>query len=148
MSRPERAVAALMRWRTFGESRAREAFARQTHQTQQAATEADDARDMRDGIAGERYELMQQDTIDLDRMDVVRAIEHVAEDALREREDELRAARDKQAEAQQRYVAARAQSRVVEARRDRITHAAADQREKRLFDWMADMHVASRRRTP
>ena len=132
MSRNERAVAALMRWRAFGESRAREAFARQTHETQQAATEADDARDLRDGVAQQRLDLM----------------EHVAEDELREREEALRREREKQAAAQQRYVAARAQVRVVEARNERITHAAADQREKRLFDWMADMHASRSRRTP
>ncbi|MGH8076439.1 MAG: hypothetical protein ACREPE_03810, partial [Lysobacter sp.] len=63
---------------------------------------------------------------------------------LRARQDELAAAQQLRDDAQTVYIAARADTRVVNARGDRLAAAERDRREKTLFDWMADLHTQSR----
>lgn len=137
-------VSALARWRAFGEARASDRFRRESFETRQAAARADEAGTRLNDVSQSRSALLRADDIDLPRLQVSAQIEHATAEHLRARQDELAAAQQRRDDAQSTYVAARADTRVADARGERLATAERDRREKTLFDQMADLHTQSR----
>lgn len=137
-------ISALTRWRAFGETRASDLFQRENFATHQASARVDTASAQLDDVSQSRSALLLVDDIDLPRLQVAAQIEAASAERLRARQDELEAAKRLRDDAQAVYVAARGDTRVVNARGERLAAADRDRIEKTLFDWIAELHVQSR----
>lgn len=147
MSRSPRAVAALRRWRAFGEAQARDGLRQQQDQLQQAADASDAAQRRHAEIADARLQLLQPGTLDFVRLQIAAQLDAVALEDSETRRQQCEAAERDRDQARDEYVSARAATKVADARRRRLAEAAAEQREKQQFDWMADLLVGTRTRT-
>lgn len=143
--RGQGSISALARWRAFGEARASERFQHENSAEYRAREICDEARTKLQDVEQSRAALLGVDDIDLPRLQVAAQIERASAEQVRARQYELAAAQRLRDAAQAAYVAARADTRVVDARGARLDSAEADRREKALFDWMADLHAQSRR---
>ena len=143
--REQGSISALARWRAFGEARAMDRFRHESFEMHQAAARVDEAGARLEDVSQSRSALLRHDDIDLPRLQITAQIEHATAAHLRARQDELTAAQQLRNAAQAVYVAARADTRVVDARGERLATAERDRREKTLFDRMADLHMQSRR---
>ncbi len=138
------ALPALARWRAFGEARAADSFQREAFATSQADARTEDARlhlqDVFDSVSA----LLDAESIDLPRLQLASQIHDAAADRLQEHSELSAAARALRDEAQSVYVAARADTRMVEVREQRRSAVESERREKLMFDRMADMRIQTR----
>lgn len=138
------ALAALVRWREFTETRASDVFRRSNQVADKARIASMDAQDKVDAIQQVRLRVLQERNIDLARLHLVAQVEDVAQDVARERERELDVAQEARQEAQNAYVEARAQTRVADSRNERLSRQRREHEEKLMFDRMADLYTQSR----
>lgn len=138
------ALAALVRWREFTETRASDVFRRSNQVADKARIASVDAQDKVDAIQQVRLRVLQERNIDLARLHLVAQVEDVAQDVARERERELDVAQEARQEAQNAYVEARAQTRVADSRNERLSRQRREHEEKLMFDRMADLYTQSR----
>lgn len=138
------ALAALVRWREFTETRASDVFRRSNQVADKARIASVDAQDKVDAIQQVRLRVLQEHNIDLARLHLVAQVEDVAQDVARERERELDVAQEARQEAQNAYVEARAQTRVADSRNERLSWQRREHEEKLMFDRMADLYTQSR----
>jgi len=138
------ALAALVRWREFAETRASDVFRRSNQAAESARSECMDAQGKVDAIQQARLRALQAASIDLARLQLVAQVEDVAQAVVRKRQRELDIAQDARQEAQNAYVEARAQTRVADSRNERLAQQRHEHEEKLMFDRMADLYTQSR----
>jgi hypothetical protein len=138
------ALGALIRWRDLAETRAADAFRSSNDEVRRAREHSDSARGKAMDIQRRRGEMLVAACIDITQLQYAADIEERAwSDALAQRA-ELQAAEQAREAAQAVYVDARAQTRVVEARHERLSAIECDRQEKATFDRMADLYAATR----
>lgn len=137
------AISTLVRWRVFQEALAERNCQQASGRVLQANAEHAKARDAATMISGRREELLSGGALDLTLLQAVAEFERVAWDEEALRRDALRACERARDEALATHLDARTRTRVAETRRDRVVAEARDQEEKRMFDQMASLLVAS-----
>ncbi|MDQ3286715.1 MAG: hypothetical protein M3Q42_00390 [Pseudomonadota bacterium] len=144
MSRAKGALPALARWRAFEEARVADRFQRESFAAHQADARAEETRCKLEDVSQSVAALLVTTSIDLPRLQLASQIRNSAADLHQADVEVSDAARMLRDSAQAAYAAARAQTRVVEARGQRRTAAESDRREKLMFDWTADLHSRGR----
>lgn len=143
-SRKQRTLTALVRWRDFAESRASDTFRRCNGEVRHAQQELDAAADKLEDIQRSRTQLLDAPQVDLTLLQFAADIEEIAWQVALDRRVELDTAEQARDSAQAVYVNARAQTRVVDTRRERVATIESDRQEKTMFDWMADLYTQTR----
>lgn len=138
------ALGALVRWRDLAETRAADAFRNSNDEVRRARQQSDSARGKAMDIQRRRGEMLSAARIDPARLQYAADIEERAWNVALAQRAELEAAEQARDAAQAAYVDARAQTRVVEARHERLSTIECDRQEKATFDRMADLYVATR----
>lgn len=138
------ALAALVRWREFTETRASDVFRRSNQAAEKTRIASMDAQSKVDAIQQARLHVLQEESIDLARLHLVSQVEDIAQAAAHECERELDAAKEVRQEAQNAYVEARAQTRVADSRNERLSRQRREHEEKLMFDRMADLYTQSK----
>jgi len=138
------ALAALVRWREFTETRASDAFRRSNQVAEKARIACMDAQGKVDAIQQARLLVLQEESIDLARLHLVVQVEDIAQAVARECERELDVAQEARQTAQSAYVEARAQTRVADSRHERLSRQRREHEEKLMFDRMADLYMQSK----
>ena len=138
------ALGALIRWRDLAETRAADAFRSSNDEVRRARQESDSARGKAMDIQRRRGEMLSATSIDPTRLQYAADIEERAWSAALAHRAGLEAAEQARDAAQAAYVDARAQTRVVEARHERLSAIECDRQEKASFDRMADLYAATR----
>lgn len=133
------AVAALARWRAFGQTLAERAHRQASAECADARAKADAARANVDAVTHHLRDMLSAPILDLAKLQCVAQIEAHALAVAANRDLDLAEATDKQQAAMSRHLEARAKTRIVENRYERIAAAAADRTEKRDFDRMAEL---------
>lgn len=147
MSRqPLKAIATLVRWRKFEESLASDEFRRSHVQAQRSAEQADGANGKVGDVRQRLSEMLAAPQLDLERIRLAAQIEEDAWRRLQMAEAELAEARQQRDIAQARHVETRARTRVSQARQQKKKAACDERIEKILFDRMADIYLAGRKR--
>lgn len=141
------AIATLVRWREFEESRALNGYRQTAVEAEKRRAMLDQAETSVDDVRRYRLDLLQATTLDMARLHVASGVEDMARLSASQREAELEAARKRQDSARAANVAARAQTRVAESRRARVSACESERIEKTLFDWMADLRISGRSKT-
>lgn len=146
MSRdPNKAIATLVRWREFQEARASDEFRQRSAKTRQAKATVDLANANVEKVQKHRALLLESPNLDLPRLLMAAQIEEVHWHQLREHQAVHVAAQELEGQALAQHVAARAHTRVAEARKQRKNAEHSDHAEKMSFDWMADLHNQHRK---
>lgn len=137
------AISRLVRWRAFQEALAERSCQQAAARVLAASDAHEKACAAADSIARRRDELLSAGALDLTLLLAVAEFEGLARDEQTRRLDALRERERESKEAIAAHVDARTRTRVAETRRDRVVAEARDQEEKRLFDQMASLLVAS-----
>jgi hypothetical protein len=137
------AISTLVRWRAFEEALAERSCQQASARVLAANDAHEKASAAADSIARRRDELLSAGALDLTLLQAVAEFEGLARDEEDRRREALRQRERERDEAITAHVDARTRTRVAETRRDRIVAEARDQEEKRLFDQMASLLVAS-----
>lgn len=141
------AIATLVRWREFEESRASDVYRQRAVEAEKRRGMLDQAETSVDDVRRYRLDLLQAPRLDMARLHVASGVEAIARLKADECETELKTARERQEAARAIHVAARAQTRVAESRRARVSACESERIEKTLFDWMADLRISGRSKT-
>lgn len=144
MTRRQESVAALLRWRAFGESKARERFGSASAVARAALASAEAADARLTALSNRRRDLLSADALDLARLQTIADFERMAEHISIECHQSADSARDAMEQAQADYLHARTATRSIETRHRRMATAAADQAEKRAFDQISDLLVQTK----
>jgi hypothetical protein len=135
------AVETLVRWRELKEAIAKRAYRSAALRESVALGASDAANKNLADIQRRRTELLSEATIDLMRVQAVAEIETGAWSVVDQKLAELADARTRTGEALSLHCDARAQSRVADARRERIASVHADRCEKLSFDRMSALRA-------
>lgn len=138
------AIATLVRWREFEESRASAEFQRSCEQVRRSAERTAAAEAGIQRIRHRQSQLQSAPNLDLERIRLVAQIEEIAWQTLREAELESAQADEQRQAAMARHAQARARTRVGRTRLEQAQAQNADREEKLSFDRMADIHQARR----
>lgn len=138
------ALARLLRWREFQESRTADAYRQRAVATRQCRDAVEEAEKQRTSVELRRQALFEAGLLDIEALRTTAAWDTRAREELAEREAELRSAEADQEAARSAHVDARSRTRVVQARRTRAATAEHDRQEKTSFDQVADL-LAGRR---
>lgn len=138
-SRKIDAVAALVRWRSFGQTLAERAHRRASAECTEARTKADAARSNVDAVTHHLRDMLSAPILDLAKLQCVAQMQEHALAVSASRDMDLAEASDKRQAAMSMHLEARTKTRIVESRHERIAAAAADRAEKRDFDRMAEL---------
>lgn len=141
------AIATLVRWREFQESRASATYRQCAAAAEKSQAMLVEAEAGVDDVRRYRLDLLQATRLDMARLHVASGVEDVARLNANERQAELVATRERQDSARATHVAARAQTRVAESRHARVSACESERAEKALFDWMAELRVSGRSKT-
>jgi hypothetical protein len=136
----------LVRWRSFGESRAADALRASSAEAASAQSRADAAHETILAQQARRGELLAPGVLDLGLMHAAAQVEADARSRAEQREALLRMAREEEAQAREAHLQARARTRVAEGRRGRLAAQEQGRREKTDFDRVADAYQANVRR--
>lgn len=139
-----KAIATLVRWREFEESRASSAFQGSCEQARSCAERVVAAEDGIERIRSHRSQLQASPSLDLERIRLVAQIEEAAWERWQDAERESASAEERRLAALARHAQARARTRVGAARLRAARTAGAEREEKQLFDRMADIYQARR----
>jgi hypothetical protein len=142
------AISTLVRWRAFQEAVAERVCQQAAGRVLESATALQSARTDADVIVRRRSEMLDAGMIDLGLLQIVAEFERKAWDVVDARRETLRMHERERDDALAEHLAARTRTQVAETRRDRVVAEARDQEEKRLFDRMASLLVASTAATP
>lgn len=133
------AVSTLLRWRAFREALAERDRIAVAAELREAVARRDEARSIAAGVARHREALLSAPDLDLGLLQRVAACEMRALDDVSDRLDALNACERRHEDARASHLRARADVRVAETRHARLSAAAADLEEKRMFDRMASL---------
>lgn len=133
------AIAALARWRAFGQTLAERAHRQASAECADARTKADAARSNVDAVTHHLRDTLSAPILDLAKLQCVAQMQEHALAVAANRDLDLAEATDKQQAAMSRHLEARAKTRIVENRYERIAAVVADRTEKRDFDRMAEL---------
>lgn len=137
------AISTLVRWRAFEEALAERGCQQASARVLAANDALDKASAVAETIARRRDELLSAGALDLTLLQAVAEFEGLARDEESRRRDALRQCERERDEAIAAHLDARTRTRVAETRRDRVVAEARDQEEKKLFDQMASLLVAT-----
>lgn len=137
------AISTLVRWRAFQEALAERACQEASGRVVEANAEHAKARDAATAIEGRRVEMLSAPALDLTLLQAVAEFERLAWDEEAVRRGALRERERERDEALSAHLDARTRTRVAETRRDRVVAEARDREEKKLFDQMSSLLVAS-----
>jgi hypothetical protein len=139
------AIATLVRWREFEEARASSAFQQSRAKLRRVEERVSHATDSVDQAQRQLSTLLEASTLDLSLLQAASQIEQERWADLQDLEAERASAGQQQDAAQVQHVAARAQTRVAQTRRERLAAVLQNREEKLEFDWTADLYAQSRR---
>lgn len=137
-------LATLLRWREFQESGAANHYRRCSAATGRCEDEVQRAESEVLHVLERRNQMLATSELDIAGLQWVARFEDIARSVVAERQASLAEAEQAQAEARAAHVAARARTRVVDARHARIAQGERERAEKVSFDRMADL-IAVRR---
>lgn len=137
------AISTLVRWRAFQEAVAERACQQAARHVLESSSALESAVDDANAIERRREAMLDAGLIDLTLLQAIADFEHRAWDVVDVRKEALRDRERERDDAVAEHLSARSRTRVAETRRDAILAAIADQEEKRMFDRMASLIVAS-----
>jgi hypothetical protein len=144
---PFSTLTTLGRWREFQKEIAGNAYQKTVFERTCAQHAHDYACEAVVQVQDRRLALLDEINLNLDRMLLYTQMESIARDKAAEKEKDLEAANKKTGAALDAYVKARSATHVVGTRLKRVRAAENDRAEKRLFDQMSELHVASWRKS-
>jgi hypothetical protein len=113
----------LVRWRSFGESRAADALRASSAEAASAQSRADAAHETVLAQQARRGELLAPGVLDLGLMHAAAQVEADARSRAEQREALLRMAREEEAQAREAHLQARARTRVADAYQANVRRA-------------------------
>lgn len=135
------AVRALGRWRAFQEALAERRNLQAAAAVCDARSTLAEAQACAVAIVRRRMDMLVSSQLDPGQLQFVAGMEEGAWHAVAHRQSQLACAEDAAATAQEAHLHARAQTRVVDSRRERLTAAEEDFLEKQRFDRMAALRA-------
>lgn len=137
------AISTLVRWRAFQEAVAERACQHTARRVLESSSALESAVDDANAIERRREVMLDAGLIDLTLLQAIADFERRAWDAVDVRKEALRNHERERDDAVAEHLSARSRTRVAETRRDATLAAIADQEEKRMFDRMSSLIVAS-----
>jgi hypothetical protein len=138
-----RAIGTLVRWRAFQEALAERESLRAAALAAAAQSALDASEAVAEAISRRREGLLGGGAVDLGMLQAIAEFEHRARDQVRDRRDSSTKAKKSRDEAVALHLSARSRLRVAETRCDREITIESEREEKRVFDRMAALIVAS-----
>ena len=137
------AISTLVRWRAFQEALAERSCQEATGRVAKARDEHATACEAAATIGRRREDMLSAGILDLALLQAIAEFEREAWDEQVARRDALHERERERDEALSAHFDARTRTRVAESRHDRIAAELRDHEEKKLFDQMASLLVAS-----